>query len=109
MNGKAIIYPYWENLARGYEDIIALLTVVMLLLLLYPVVTVIWCFVHWWRHKGWTLKEVWHTGKDKAERAVAGESADNEHADRGNADTGGDKRGTAVVKQQTQTRKGEGE
>ena len=70
MNGKAIIYPYWENLARGYEDIIALLTVVMLLLLLYPVVTVIWCFVHWWRHKGWTLKDVWHTGKDKAERAV---------------------------------------
>ena len=162
MNGKAIIYPYWENLARGYEDIIALLTVFMLLLLLYPVVTVIWCFVHWWRHKGWTLKDVWHTGKDKAERAVerrrekkhphkerdvleelereleedpyadsefswltdepaeeaepadadfgrAGESADNENADRGNADTGGDKRGTAVVKQQTQTRKGEGE
>ena len=70
MNGKAIIYPYWENLARGYEDIIALLTVVMLLLLLYPVVTVIWCFVHWWHHKGWTLKEVWHTGKDKAELAV---------------------------------------
>ena len=70
MNGKAIIYPYWENLARGYEDIIALLTVFMLLLLLYPVVTVIWCFVHWWRHKGWTLKDVWHTGKDKAERAV---------------------------------------
>ncbi len=24
MNGKAIIYPYWENLARGYEDIFAL-------------------------------------------------------------------------------------
>ena len=70
MNGKAIIYPYWENLARGYEDIIALLTVFMLFLLLYPVVTVIWCFVHWWRHKGWTLKDVWHTGKDKAERAV---------------------------------------
>ena len=42
----------------------------MLLVLLYPVVTVIWCFVHWWRHKGWTLKDVWHTGKDKAERAV---------------------------------------
>ena len=70
MNGKAIIYPYWENLARGYEDIIALLTVFMLLLSLYPVVTVIWCFVHWWRHKGWTLKDVWHTGKDQAERAV---------------------------------------
>ena len=33
MNGKAIIYPYWENLARGYEDIIALLTVFMLRLM----------------------------------------------------------------------------
>ena len=70
MNGKAIIYPYWENLARGYEDIIALLTVFMLLLLLYPIVTVLWAFLHWWRHKGWTLKEVWHTGKDKLERAA---------------------------------------
>lgn len=70
MNGKAIIYPYWENLARGYEDIIALLTVFMILLLLYPIVTVLWVFIHWWRHKGWTLMDVWHTGKDRAERAV---------------------------------------
>ena len=70
MNGKAIIYPYWENLARGYEDIIALLTVFMAFLLLYPIVTVIWCFVHWWRHKGWTLKDVWNTGRDKLERAA---------------------------------------
>lgn len=70
MNGKAIIYPYWENLARGYEDIIALMTVFMLLLLLYPIVTVIWMFVHWWRHKGWTLKDAWKTGKDKMERAA---------------------------------------
>ena len=70
MNGKAIIYPYWENLARGYEDIIALLTVFMLLLLLYPIVTVLWTFIHWWRHKGWTLKDVWNAGKDKLERAA---------------------------------------
>ena len=70
MNGKAIIYPYWENLARGYEDIIALLTVFMLFLLLYPIVTVVWIIVHWWRHKGWTLKDVWHTAKDKMERAA---------------------------------------
>ncbi len=70
MNGKAIIYPYWENLARGYEDIIALMTVFMLLLLLYPIVTVIWVFVHWWRHKGWTLKDAWKAGKDKMERAA---------------------------------------
>jgi len=60
MNGKAIIYPYWENIARGYEDIIALLTLFMLLLLLYPITIVIVLFIIWWRHKEWTLKEVWH-------------------------------------------------
>ena len=70
MNGKAIIYPYWENIARGYEDIIALMTVFMLILLLYPVVTIVWMLVFWWRHKGWTLKDAWKFWKDKAERAV---------------------------------------
>lgn len=70
MNSKAIIYPYWENLARGCEDIIALLTVIMMLLLFYPIVTVVWSFIHWWRHKGWTLKDVWNVSRDKLERAA---------------------------------------
>lgn len=68
MNGKAIIYPYWENIARGYEDIIALLTAVMLPFLLYPVALVLIIFIKWWRHKGWTLKDAWLKGKDKWER-----------------------------------------
>lgn len=68
MNGKAIIYPYWENVARGYEDIISLLTLFMLLFLTFPVIYVLICFVKWWRHKGWTLKDIWHTCKDKTER-----------------------------------------
>lgn len=70
MNGKAIIYPYWENIARGYEDIIALLTLFGLLFLLYPVILAIVFFVIWWKHKGWTLKEVWYHIKDKAERRM---------------------------------------
>lgn len=68
MNGKAIIYPYWENIARGYEDIIALLTAVMIPFLLYPVVLALAAFIKWWRHKGWTLKDVWKKGMDKWER-----------------------------------------
>ncbi len=68
MNGKAIIYPYWENMARGYEDIIALLMVFMLLFLLYPTVLFLVLFVLWWRHKGWTLKDVRLTVQDKIER-----------------------------------------
>ena len=68
MNGRAIIYPYWENLARGYEDIIGLLTAFMLLFLLYPSVLVLVIFIRWWRHKGWTIKSVWLKIVDKLER-----------------------------------------
>lgn len=68
MNGRAIIYPYWENLARGYEDIIGLLTAFMLLFLLYPSVLVLVIFIRWWRHKGWTIKSVWLKIVDRLER-----------------------------------------
>ncbi len=68
MNGKAIIYPYWENIARGYEDIIAFMTVWMLLFLIYPAVILLVVFIKWWRHKGWTLKDVRYRIKDRAER-----------------------------------------
>ena len=68
MNGKAIIYPYWENIARGYEDIIALFVLFMLLLVLYPLILCIVCFILWWKHKGWTIKGVWLKVKDKTER-----------------------------------------
>lgn len=68
MNGKAIIYPFWENIARGYEDIIAFLTVLMLIFFLYPLILVLVIFIKWWKHKGWTLKDVWYCIKDKAER-----------------------------------------
>ena len=68
MNGKAIIYPYWENVERGYEDILALITLFELLFLLYAVVLAVIFFVIWWRHKGWTIKEKVLYVKDKVER-----------------------------------------
>lgn len=70
MNGKAIIYPYWENMARGYEDILAVLTLFELLFLLYPVILGLVFFCIWWKHKGWTLKDVWNRLKDLAERRM---------------------------------------
>ena len=36
MNGKSIVYPYWENLARGYEDYLTPVTVLGCLLFVYP-------------------------------------------------------------------------
>ena len=68
MNGKAIIYPYWENVARGYEDILALITLFELLFLLYAVTLAVIFFVIWWKHKGWTIKEKVLYAKDKVER-----------------------------------------
>jgi len=70
MNGKAIIYPYWENIARGYADILMVLTLFGILFLAYPVGLGIVFFCIWWRHKGWTMKDVWHRAKDFGERRV---------------------------------------
>ena len=70
MNGKAIIYPYWENVARGYADILALLTFFEMLFLAYALVAALILFIIWWRHKGWTVKEKWKILKDKLERLI---------------------------------------
>lgn len=70
MNGKGIIYPYWENMAKGYEDILTALTLLMLIALLYPAVLLLTAFIFWWRHKGWTLRDARLKGKDKMERLV---------------------------------------
>ena len=69
MNGKAIIYPYWENIARGYEDIIALLTLLAIVFLAYPVLLYLVLFIIWWKRKGWTIKEQLLKQKDRFERA----------------------------------------
>lgn len=70
MNGKAIIYPYWENVARGYEDILALMTLFELLFLAYPVGLSLVFFRSWWKHKGWTMRDVRVRLMDRAERRV---------------------------------------
>ncbi|MBQ7919145.1 MAG: ABC transporter permease [Lachnospiraceae bacterium] len=70
MNGKAIIYPYWENIARGYENILSLLTVIMLLVFAYPATVLIVIIVRLWKKKTWTLKSIFLICKDKAERKL---------------------------------------
>jgi len=67
MSSKPIIYPYWENIARGYEDILGLLFVFVLLLFIYPTVLVCVFLIKAWKHKSWTVKSVYHKLKDKAE------------------------------------------
>lgn len=64
MNGKAIIYPYWENLARGCEDRLSLITLAMVINLLIPAVILFLWSIHAWRHKGWTLGTAVRKGSD---------------------------------------------
>lgn len=67
MNGKAIIYPYWENVARGYEDILTLLTFFEVLFFLYPVLLIVITVIRWWKHKTWTVKGILIKIKEKGE------------------------------------------
>lgn len=58
MNGKAIIFPYWENVARGYEDIMALILMIQIVLLLYPFIILIIFIVYLWRHRRWHFNDI---------------------------------------------------
>jgi len=58
MNGKAIIYPYWENVARAMDDKLAYLMMFRLLFLAIIVMIVIAEIWRYWKHKKWTVKGV---------------------------------------------------
>ena len=70
MNGKAIIYPYWENIARGYENILSLLTFIMLFVLAYPTLVAVVIIVRMWKKKNWTIKSLLHHCRDMVERKL---------------------------------------
>ena len=72
MNGKAIIYPYWENMARGVEDILLVLTLFMILFFIYPVVVISVKIIVWWKHRTWNIKN-WKQlrgGRDYEEKRI---------------------------------------
>ncbi len=58
MWGKAIFYPYWENLARGYEDILATILFFRLIALLTMVIIFTVAVVNSYRNKKWTVRGV---------------------------------------------------
>ena len=58
MNGKAIIYPYWENVARAMDDKLAYLLMIRLLFLAIVVMIMIAEIWRYWRRKTWTVKSV---------------------------------------------------
>ena len=65
MWGKAIFYPYWENIARGYEDILALLLLVRALAVIALFVIIVVIVVNLYRHKKWTVRGIVNYLSDK--------------------------------------------
>ncbi|MCR4599899.1 MAG: ABC transporter permease [Acetatifactor sp.] len=65
MTAKAIIYPYWENLARGYEDIVALYALFVVLFSAVPAIALLILIIQLWRHKKWTAKSICEKIGDK--------------------------------------------
>lgn len=58
MWGKPIFYPYWENTARGWEDVLAMILVVRILCVLLLVVSLVLWIIHLYRHKKWTVEGI---------------------------------------------------
>lgn len=67
MSEKAIIYPYWENVARGWEDILARLLVLRVILLLIPCVMLIVLAVRLWKRRTWN----WHDVLEMLKKGVS--------------------------------------
>lgn len=58
MQHYAIRYPYWENYARGAEDIVALLLLFRFVFLLIAVLIVLVVLFRAYRHRTWTWPQV---------------------------------------------------
>ncbi len=65
MWGKAIFYPYWENIARGYEDMLAILLLFRAIALLTMAVILAVVVVNMYRHKKWTVRGIVNYLSDK--------------------------------------------
>ena len=58
MWNKAIFYPYWENTARGYEDILSLILLVRMICMAVLVLILTAFVVNAYRHKKWTVRGI---------------------------------------------------
>ncbi|MCR4904167.1 MAG: ABC transporter permease [Butyrivibrio sp.] len=60
-----VTYPYWENIARGWEDILSLIMLVRFICIVFVLAILVWRIVYGYRHKKWTAEGVWQDIKDR--------------------------------------------
>ena len=70
MQNAAIHYPYFENIARGYEDIRAVVLIFQFLFLLIPGVIILVFLIIKWKHRKYTTRDLIRILMDKKDRAL---------------------------------------
>ena len=58
MQRQAIYYPYWENIARGYEDILARILLIRLISVIICIVIFVYMVIDLYRNKKITISEI---------------------------------------------------
>lgn len=70
MTTKNIVFPYWENRARGYEDISALLLVLEIICMIYPAGCLLKKVYGCWKHRKELKKKAWERCREIIKRGV---------------------------------------
>lgn len=65
MSKQGVIFPYWENIARGYEDVMTALLFLELFFLLIAALIGVRFAVYYYRRRKWTVSRLIEFIKDK--------------------------------------------
>lgn len=82
MQNNAVKFPYWENIGRGWEDVMAVVLLLKILFLLIPVGIITVFLIIKWKNRTWTFKDIANVladTKDKMVQKARGEKNKWEH------------------------------
>lgn len=58
MQTRSVVFPYWENIGRAYEDVLALLLIFRFILLLIVAIMLIAYLYYRYSHKTWNMHSI---------------------------------------------------
>lgn len=70
MNTKAILYSFWENIARGYEDLLVVIFIFEFLFIFYPFCILLVNLVIKYRRRTWKAKDILHFFEKKKDLII---------------------------------------
>lgn len=67
MQNAAVKFPYWENIGRGWEDVMALVLLLRFLFLLNAVIIILGYLIYRWKNRTFTGKDIWNFLTERVE------------------------------------------